>query len=115
MRFRTSRRLYGFGEAETTGAALGRGEAAGLVAGATGLVAGGTAPTAWSDGFTEGEGPVAAGAGLMAAAAGLVTVPEGPGVDDEPGLGEGDIVAAGSGAVCRTLSVSSLFELPLCA
>ena len=90
------------------GELIGLAELIGLEMGARELLVGGTAPTARSSGFTEGAGPVESGVGF-------VTVPGGPIVDDEPGLGEGEVVTAAGGRSFISSRRSSLCVLPLCA
>jgi len=83
------------------------GELPGLEMGATEPLVGDTAPTARSAGFTEDVGLVEAGVGF-------VTVPGEP-TGDAPGVGVGEVVAAGGGRSFISSRRNSLCVLPLCA
>ena len=85
-----------------------RAEPTGLEMGATEPLVGGTAPTARSAGFTDDAGTVEAGVGF-------VTVPDGPTVDDGPGLGVAEVVGVAGGRPFISSRLSSLLVLPLCA
>ncbi|HKP02815.1 MAG TPA: hypothetical protein VJU77_05560 [Chthoniobacterales bacterium] len=99
-------------EVEADGAALGRAEGAGLVAGGAGLVVGGTTPAGELAGFTDEEGAIPAGVGLVPTAEG-VAVEEASGLGVAVGVAE--VVATGGGRFFFTRSVRLLGELLFCA
>ena len=84
-----------------SGEPVGLAEFTGLEAGVTELLVGGTEPTERSVETVE-------------AGVGFVMVPGGPTVDDGPGLGVGEVVAAGGKSFISSRR-SSLLVLPLCA